>query len=65
MKLILEIENEKEQKKLEKFLKSFSGKITSSRRSTRPIESLLLFAEKNAVHVQKVAIPSREARNER
>jgi hypothetical protein len=65
MKLILEIENEKEQKKLEKFLKSFSGKITSLRRSTRPIESLLLFAEKNAVHVQKVIIPSREARNER
>ncbi len=65
MKLILEIENEKEQKKLEKFLKSFSGKITTARRSMRPIESLLSFAEKNAIHVKKITIPSREELNER
>ena len=65
MKLILEIENENEQKKLDEFLKSFRGKITAIQQNKRPIESLISFAEKNAFKVKKVTIPPRKERNER
>ena len=65
MKVILEAQDKNEEKQLLKILKSFSGRKIPLRRSIRPMESLISFAEKNAVEVKKIIIPSRDERNER
>ncbi|HOP31443.1 MAG TPA: hypothetical protein P5120_18405 [Spirochaetota bacterium] len=65
MKVILEIETDKDRKQLEELMKSVPGKIKMVNKMKRPIESLLSFAEKNAYPVDKVIIPGRDERNER
>ena len=65
MKVILEIETDKDRKQLEELMKSVPGKIKMINKMKRPIESLLSFAEKNAYPVDKVIIPGRYERNER
>jgi hypothetical protein len=65
MKVILEIESDKDRKQLEELMKSVPGKIKMVNKMKRPVESLLSFAEKNAYPVDKVIIPGRDERNER
>ncbi len=65
MKLILEIESDRDRIQLEELIKSVPGRIKMVNKIKRPIESLLSFAEKNAYPVEKVVIPGREERNER
>lgn len=65
MKVILEIESDKDRKQLEELIKSVPGRIKMVNKVKRPIESLLSFAEKNAYPVEKVIIPGRDERNER
>ncbi len=64
MKLVVNIDSRNEREKLKNYLKKYPGKLLI-RSSTRPIESLIAFAEHNACRIEKVDIPSRNERNER
>ena len=67
MRLVMEIENERELKDVEKFLKtipvSSHRKVLPSKR--RNIAALIAFANKYPLKTDKIEIPSREERNER
>ena len=65
MKVILEIESEEDRKGLEELIKMVPGNIRLVDKKKRPIESLISFAEKNSLPVDKVNIPGRDERNER
>jgi hypothetical protein len=66
MKVIVEIENDEDMKRVEIFLKFLQPTIIRSTvEKANKLREFIEFIEKEAIPVEKIIIPSREQRNAR
>ncbi len=65
MKLVIEIENYKEEKRAHKFISYLKAKSIDVRTRQRKIKRFLNFTENNSVEVETILIGNREERNAR
>jgi hypothetical protein len=66
MKVIVEIENDEDMKRVERFLKFLQpASIRYTLENAKKIREFIEFIENEAIPVEKIIIPSREQRNAR
>ena len=66
MKVILEIENDEDMQRVEKLLKFLQPTlIRNTLEKANKMKDFFDFVDKEAIHVQHIAIPNREERNAR